>query len=102
MAAARGPVAAMPGEGRATRARTSGFFTIGKIDKNQIRERLGHFLAIFSKIKKLKKDSCFHVFFRGHAGGYRTFLPPQGASAQLVGTPTNNNNNNQPSKSVIL
>ena len=84
MAAARGPVAAMPGEGRATRARTSGFFTIGKIEKNQIRERLGHFLAIFSKIQKLKKDSCFHVFFAAMPGDtahffigfqlYRTFF----------------------------
>ena len=61
-----------------------GFFTIGKIDKNQIRERLGHFLAIFSKIQKLKKDSCFHVFFAAMPGDtahfsigfqlYRTFF----------------------------
>ena len=69
MAAARGPVAAMPGEGRATRARTSGFFTIGKVEKNQIRERLGHFLAKFSEIRNIQKNnSCFHVFFAAMPG----------------------------------
>ena len=55
MAAARGAVAAMPGDGRATRARTSGFFTIGKMEKNQIRERLGHVFVKFSKISKIEK-----------------------------------------------
>ena len=73
MAAARGPVAAMPGDRRATRARTSDFSLLGNLTKTKSANAFDMFWPNFRKFEILKK--YFHVymfscFFRGHAGGW--------------------------------
>ena len=80
MAAARGPVAAMPGDRRATRARTSDFSLLGNLTKTKSANAFDMFWLNFRKFEILKKNnscfhvfmfSCFHVFFAATPGDGR-------------------------------